>query len=787
MSAPFLAKGSRTRTVALCIATVVAMLVVTQFVLPGSSGSSGRGTPLAILFTGFVLGSVNSLTAAGLVLVYRTTRVINFAQTALGVAGAMFVFDVVQLTEVPFLIALPIGLVLSALSGILFEVAIVRRFFFASRLVLTVATIAAATVLAQFGPVLIRQLPFIPLNSASFEEAIGSAPVRDLLPFAGFEFTVGSLNLKFGFPEVFAIEMTIVALLVIAAFFRFTRLGVGVRALAENAERASLLGISVGSLSMVVWGMSGVLGGLSGILTGSILIPAQAKGFAPGVLLPALAAAVIARFRSFPLAVFAAVAITITSQAAQWSLQDDTALINVALLLIIGGGLLLQARAEGRSEVGGGVSWQAVDEQRPIPKELSSVSTVRTTRYVLIALGLVAVVAYPFVVSTGATVLGGNVAITSIIILSLVMLTGWSGQVSLGQYGFAAFGGVVGGALTAKVGIPFWFSIFIAAALTGALAVLVGLPALRIRGLFLAVTTFAFGLAITGVLFNRRYAGWLLADDVKRPTLLFIDFEDERSMYYLCLAALVLSIVLLSNIRRSRLGRTLIALRENEANVQSFGINVVRTKLLAFALSGAFAGFAGALLAFQGRGLTPNAFEYTRSVDVFLYAVFGGVSSVPGALIGSIYYNLTTYFSFNNAIAQTIFQNSGQVFVLLLLFIAPGGLISLINAVRDSALRIVAQRRRIVVPSLFADYDPEALEKRLIPLGPPSDLDGLAALPPEERFMLPSDLYQGSGIRILDRMLPQKASAEAAAIGGAAENVERETYGELPATTGAPS
>ena len=774
----FLESGSTARSIALSVGAVLIILLFTQVMLPGRLGSESRGTPMAILFTGIVLGLVNSLTAAGMILIYRTTRVINFAQTAIGVTGATLVFDVVQLTPIPFAIAFPLGLLVSAGAGLLFEIAVIRRFFYASRLVLTVATIAAASLLASFGPQLIRQLPFIPYNQATASEISGGAPVRGLLPFAGFQFQIGALEIEFGFPEVFAIEVVVVALLLISAFLRFTRAGVAVRALAENAERASLLGISVGKLSMTVWMLAGILAGASAILTGAILVPGQATGFAPAVLLPALAAAVLARFRSLPIAVFAAVAISVVARSAEWSLENDLGLINVGLFAVITIALLFQRRRGGRSEEGAGVSWQAVEEQRPVPKELARIGSVRAARYVLIGLAVIAVLGYPFVVSTGPTVLGGNVALTSIIILSLVVLTGWSGQVSLGQYGFAAIGAVVGGSLTSRVGIPFWFAIFIAAAITGGVAVLVGLPALRIRGLFLAVATFAFGLAISSVLFNPRYFGWLLPTDIERPRLFFVDFEDEKSMYYLCVAALVLCVVVVGNLRRSRLGRVLIALRENENNVQSFGINVVKTKLLAFAISGALAGFAGAILAHQLRGLNAESFAAQRSVDVFLFAVLGGVSSVAGALIGSLYYNLTNFFTITNPIFLTLFRTSGSFFVLLLLFVSPGGVIALINRLRDGVLKIIAQRRQIIVPSLFADYDPEALEKRLIPLSPPSDLEGLAALDRNTRFTYASELYHGSGERIIEKLGPAKETAEAKAIGAASISVQEDVASE---------
>jgi branched-chain amino acid transport system permease protein len=750
--------------------SVMVIALYTQILLPGAAGA-GRGTPGAILFRGLVYGLVNALTAAGIILVYRTLRVINFAQTAIGAAGAILTFDFVQYTRVPFPVAFLLGLGLSALVGVALDVSLVRRFFQAPRLVLTVVTIVVAGFLSQTSASLVAKLPFFPkAGSLSITETLGAKPIRDQLPFGGFHFTVGGYGARFGFPEVFSIEVAILLLLGLAAFFRFTRSGVAVRAMAENTERAALLGISVGRLSTLVWGLAGLLAGASVTLTGALTQPGAAAGFAPGVLLPALAAAVVGRMRSLPTTVAAAVAISVVTQATQFSLDKDKALVDFGLLVLIAAGLLVQQRKglRGGDEVAS--AWQASEEQRPIPKELLTVPAVRLTRRVLIVVGLLFVGIYPFVTSTGQTNLGGIIALNAIVALSLVVLTGWAGQVSLGQFAFVAVGAVVAGALTAKVGLTFWLALPLATAFTAAFAVVVGLPALRIKGLFLAVTTFAFAVAVRSLLFEPRYFSWLLPRAIERPTLFFFDFGDERSMYFLCVAALVASIVVVVNVRKSRFGRVLIALRESEQNVAAFGIAAVRMRLAAFAFSGALAGFAGAIFAHQQRGLNADSFAATASIDIFVLAVLGGIGSVNGALLGSFYFNVSRYF-IHSALFAGIVGSGGT---LLLLYVSPGGLVSLVAKLRDACLRIVAQRRQMVVPSLFADYDPEALERRLIPLAEASGNSGLGALPPDARFSLASGLYQGRGVRIFGRAEEPKEAKEAAAIGAAGKRSEDE-------------
>jgi ABC-type branched-subunit amino acid transport system permease subunit len=733
---------------------VFAILLFTQLLLPGS-GVGGRGTPAAILFRGVVYGLVNALTAAGIILIYRTLRVVNFAQTAIGAAGATLTFELVRATPVPFPVAFVLGLATSVLVGVAIDVSLVRRFFKAPRLVLTVVTIVVAGFLTETSTGIIRRLPFLPSEA--------SRPLDDLtrsikpdLPFAGWNFHVGGLRLDFGFAEVFAIEVAILALLALGAFFRFTRSGVAVRAMAENTERAALLGISVGRLSTITWALAGLLAGAGVTLTGTLQGPGVAAGFAPGVLLPALA-------------------ISVVTQACRFSLEKDLPLIDLGLFVVVAGGLLLQQRQvlRGGDEVAS--AWSASEEQRPIPRELLGVASVRNTRWVLIAVGLLVVMIYPFVTSTGQTNLGGVIALHAIVAISLVVLTGWAGQVSLGQFAFVAIGAVVGGALTFSVGLSFWLAVPVATAFTAAFAVAVGIPALRIRGLFLAVTTFAFAVAAQKMLFSPRYFGWLLPEEVKRPSLFFFDFEDERSMYYLCVAALVVVIVLVVNVRKSRFGRILIALRESEANVTSFGVTATRTRLSAFAFSGALAGFAGAIFAHQQRGLNVDSFAATASVDIFVLSVLGGIGSVNGALLGSLYFNVTRYFVTNPLFAG--FLGAGGT--LLLLYAAPGGLVSVVAQMRDAVLRVVAQRRQMVVPSLFADYDPDVLARRLIPLAEPSSGSGLGALPPTARFSLKSTLYQGRGGRIFgpagDGNGAEKETKEAVAIGAAASRVESQT------------
>jgi branched-subunit amino acid ABC-type transport system permease component len=180
--------------------------------------------------------------------------------------------------------------------------------------VITVAIVFVLQAAAGF----VTALPiFGNIQDRTNEELSGGAPVN--VPFSGFHFQVGSLPLRFGFAHLFAIAMCLVALLLLSAFFRYTRIGIAVRAAAENSERAAMLGINVGTLSLAVWSIAGALGGLSVILAGTV--QRQFSFFAQSfdLLVVALAAAVIARMRSIPVAVASAVGITVLQEALRYS------------------------------------------------------------------------------------------------------------------------------------------------------------------------------------------------------------------------------------------------------------------------------------------------------------------------------------------------------------------------------------------------------------------------------------------------------------------------------------
>ncbi len=282
--------------------------------------------------------------------------------------------------------------------------------------------------------------------------------------------------------------------------------------------------------------------------------------------------------------------------------------------------LLLQRRSSSRLDNDTAASWSAAEEVRPLTEAQARLTPVRLFRLGLTVAVLAGLVAIPVFLRVDQVYKATGVAIFGIVGISLVVLTGWAGQISLGQMAFVGIGAAVAGKCTVDWGLHIVPAI-IAGGVAGAVtALVVGLPALRLRGLYLAVTTLAFAMAVSAWILNDTFPiDWVPRSRVERGTListdaLTIDLMDDTTYYVFCLVVLALVAFAVRGIRRSRTGRAIIALRENERAAQSYSLSAVRVKLTAFVISGTIAGIAGGLFVHYSFGIDLASYQpRTRS------------------------------------------------------------------------------------------------------------------------------------------------------------------------------
>lgn len=644
-----------------------------------------RGLPIGIVVRGIVFGSLIALLAIGVVLVYRANRIVNFAQAELGSVAAVLAIEAKLVWGWNYFAAIAMGFVVAALLGALIDNLVIRRFHNAPRLILTVATIGLAQILKAMS--IIIPLLIGGLVSGRFETP--------------FQVSWDVHPVVFNGNHVMVLAVVPLVMIGLIAFLRFTDYGVAIRAAAENGDRANLLGIPVKRLSTLVWAMAGFLSATAVILRVPLVGFASfqsVSGDGNALLLRTLAAAVIGRMESLPRTVAAAIGIGIFQEAASWQFSD-TDFVDALLVVVILVGLLVQREHFSRIAESGISTWKSIREVRPVPRELRNVPEVRWAGLAVTVLLTTFAVTVPLWASPSQEQAAALVAIYAIVALSLLVLTGWAGHISLGQFALVGFGGAATGVLYGRHGWDLLLALPAGVVFAAGVALVIGLPALRIRGLFLAVTTLAFAVTAETFFLEDRYVPWLIEERLTRPHLWGrFALDQSWQQYFFCLLGLLLAMTAVRNLRNSRTGRAIIAVRDNELNAEAATINATRTKLLAFAISGGLAGFAGGLYVVNQQGLFADAFGADISIRLFSMVVIGGLGSLPGAILGAIYVRGAEFF----LPPQYELLASGMGILFLLMFL-PEGLGGLFYRARDGFLRWVARRHDILVPSLLAD------------------------------------------------------------------------------------
>jgi ABC-type branched-subunit amino acid transport system ATPase component/ABC-type branched-subunit amino acid transport system permease subunit len=580
---------------------------------------------------GILSGLIISLLAVGFVLVYRANRFLNLAHAQLGVLSAVLLLKVVNDWGWNWWLSVVPCLIVGIATGLLVERFIIEpvRRRTKSPVRLLILTIGVSQVLLA-----LTYIPgLVPSSSAPFPQ-----PFNPNVQIGGVVLSGMSLLTLIAVPVVLAL---------LTIYLEFTSIGKQIRAAAGNPEAARLCGISVSRVSLITWGIAGGLSALAAILNGPATTSFNAQAVGPYLLALTMGAAAFGAFLSFPVAVVGGLGLGLVYQvvAAQTSNAGTAELAVFGVILVV---ILVRGRAIGRAFAAEG----AAVPERPglrIPEVLRGSSFLRNGMRWLIGLSVMVAIVFPllpyFKSNQFLLVL---VLVYALIGVSLTMLVGWAGQVSLGQFALVGIGAYV----TAKwAGQSGWsmVELLVVAGLVGAFVmVVIGLPALRVRGLTLAVTTLSLAVIAPDWLYQQ---GWLggstpFNEPVQAMTILpgFGSIGSQLSLYYVVLVVLVLVVAAAATLRRSAVGRTIIAVRDNERAVASFGIKPVTVKLRILALSGFVAAAAGVFFAADWQSVTPTYFDADFSIALLAIPVVGGLGSLGGAVAAAVLLYMGTFF-----------------------------------------------------------------------------------------------------------------------------------------------
>lgn len=549
-------------------------------------------------------GAVYATLALGIVLVYRVTGVVNFAHGAMAML-AVYVF-VAALPVTGSLGAVAVAVLVSATVGAAAHFLVFRHLADRPPLAGVVASVGILTALQGLVTLVFGT------DSRGVPSLLPSGPVA----FAGTVIPVDRLLLG-AFVAAVAAGLW--------AVFRFTGFGLASRAAATDATSLSLLGWSPAVLAGMTWILASVLGGVGAVLAGPItaLDPVSSTL----LVVPALGAAVVGRMSSFGFTALAAVGlgaaqsmVLVAQDRIDWlprtGVREGLPLAVIVVALALGG-----ARQLSRGQSLGRAPRLPLAPRSGRPGFGSVLAVAMATVALLIAgpqLRLAAVTSL----------------IGAVLCLSLVILTGYAGQISLAQMAFA---GVAGFALTALgdgLGVPFPLAPLLAAALAALCGVVVGYPALRVRGASLAVATLASAVVLEDLVFkNPALTGGFAGVEV--PDL---GLGPPSSVPFAIFTLVVLAslAVGVGGLRRSGFGQRCLAVRADEVAAQSVGVDTAATRLVAFALSAFVAGLGGSLLAYSQAQLSFGSFGVFVSLSLLAVAYLGGIARVSGALVGGL-------------------------------------------------------------------------------------------------------------------------------------------------------
>jgi branched-chain amino acid transport system permease protein len=652
---------------------------------------------LAFTIIGLIAGSAYAIAASGLVLTYATSNVFNIAHGSIGMFMAFVYWELAVARGVPSLLALVLVVgVIAPLFGLLIERFMMRR--------LTEAPVAVALV--------VTVALLVALIGAA--QALWPPAGRKVDPFLdgrglqlGEYFVTGQELITFGVAIGVALGLFVL--------LSRTRTGTAMRAVVDNRELLALHGARPNRLSGLSWAIGCSLAALAGIL----LVPTLRLDYLNLTLLviAAYAAAMVGRLKNLPRTFLGALVLGLMTSYAQWAVAYVPPEIDQRL-----GGLVQGTRIALPT-----IFLLAV--MLMLPQDKLRVGRVAGTT-------LPALPSWRKTLGWGGAFLAGTWVLTgalsaadnsrfgqalcfSLIMLSLVLLVGYGGDVSLAQMSFVGVGGlVVGGKLLPFVdsGLSV-LSIVCAFLATALLGVLVAVPALRLRGLYLGLATLAVASALDTMLFQTTFGfgagGGSLT--IERSSLLGVDLTSERAMTMAVGVAFVLMATAVLGIRRSRYGRILLAARDSEAACATLGYNTRAVRIGVFAMSAGLAGVAGAFYTGMRVSISTADFLFFQSLPLLLFAVVGGVTSVTGVLLGGLSYGLMP------VLLDRVPALAGVIYVLLLLAVLglggnPNGVAQVLFTWKDRLLGRAGRSRpapadRAVAPRPVAPRERDLVEE----------------------------------------------------------------------------
>ena len=557
---------------------------------------------------GLGAGSAYALIAQGLILVHRASGVVNFAQGAVAMFTAYFYTWLANhgLANVPAALVAIAG---AGVLGALVQQFVMRPLGRAPLLAKLVATLGVVLVLEALAGIV-------------FGYDLQTAP--PLLPAS----TVHVFGTDVGLNRIILFVIAIALAAALSVFARRTTMGSLFRAASDSEQGLAILGYSQNAVSTSAWVAGSMLAGFAGI----VIAPITSLSVTTIILLiiPALSVTLLAGFTSFWFATIAGLLLGILQSeiAGYWTLSSPTieGMQDAAPFLLIIIVMVVRGRAiPGRATI-------ALGRPPLAPPARAKPAVLAGVVVLAVVLTYVASNNYQTAISVGL--------ISAIVALSLVVLTGYVGQISLAQMTFAGLGAYFCSRFADDMGIPFPFSIIVAGLATGIGGVILGLPALRVRGVNLAVITLGAAVAVDSLVFNdASLTGGYSGISIKSPSIFGYSLDGIIHPFryaMVCLVVLILCVAGVAWLRRSRLGLMMLAVRDNERAAAAEAVNTVRTKLIAFGLSAFMAGVAGGLFAYLYGHLSFDSFAPLASVTFVTTAYIGGIGSIAGAVIAGV-------------------------------------------------------------------------------------------------------------------------------------------------------